>query len=376
MVVHDHDPTEIGRPNSSPKQRESYTERNESELEEGKKQYDVSTYPRSKLHKEKHDGLQYFKVVHILGLRNLDHFGKLPGDVILHNGTKDRILIELEKNYEVKDESIRQSLSAQLLNDLGFERQSDAVKTILSRSNLVPDHVDPIDAVTRFVVDKFKYNENCKTEWEKKNPLTGTLPEDVTQRLYCKTAFEGASLGVLGYDIESVIRTSINELQESNHVQVLYHGTDMDSAYDILKGGIAVSMGSQKRDFSDGRGFYLTKNFEDAKNWAFSTTQKPVVLVFCIPKTLLREAKKLSLLGESERSRWEMIVNANRSGILDWQMRQKLKEFECIEGPVSSVSDGIRRPKPNSYQLCITKENFADVISKYLKRIVQFCDNE
>lgn len=292
--------------------------------------------------------------------------------IIQHRDEEDCILIYLENNYDdIKDESLRQDLSEELLDVLGFEPDSNAVKTILSRSKLLPNHDAPIAAVKRFVIDEFKYNEKCKT---KGNPLRGTLPENIKQ-FDCKTAFEERTFGILGDEIESVIRTINNEISEDYQNKVLFHGTDEDSACDISLGGIAVSAGFQKRDFSDGRGFYLTTNFGKAKDWAFSITRKPAVLIFSIPKSLLENAKKLSLLEESEHTEWKKIVDANRSGNLDWQMRKRLKEYQCIEGPVSSVSDGIRKAIPYSYQLCIIDEKFADVISKYLKKTVVLLNN-
>jgi uncharacterized protein DUF3990 len=51
----------------------------------------------------------------------------------------------------------------------------------------------------------------------------------------------------------------------SNPNLTLYHGTDYESAVQIMSGGVDLSRCSPLTDF--GRGFYTTTNFEQAKNW-------------------------------------------------------------------------------------------------------------
>lgn len=61
---------------------------------------------------------------------------------------------------------------------------------------------------------------------------------------------------------------------QSNGTTVLYHGTDHQSAVNILFQGIDLSAGRQNRDFSSRSGFYLTKNMDEAINWALSKKQR------------------------------------------------------------------------------------------------------
>ena len=78
----------------------------------------------------------------------------------------------------------------------------------------------------------------------------------------------------------SILRTELgNLLSKESQKVVLFHGTDHQSACDILFRGIDLCQGRKKRDFSCGSGFYLTDNTEEALNWAKNTTAKPALLV-------------------------------------------------------------------------------------------------
>src|SRR5262245_66421866 len=47
---------------------------------------------------------------------------------------------------------------------------------------------------------------------------------------------------------------------------MLYHGTDINSANNIMQHGINLTLSKALTDF--GQGFYLTTYFDQAKNWA------------------------------------------------------------------------------------------------------------
>ena len=62
----------------------------------------------------------------------------------------------------------------------------------------------------------------------------------------------------------SILRTELgNSLSKDDQNDVLFHGTDHQSACDILFRGIDLCQGRQKRDFSCGSEFYLTDNSEE-----------------------------------------------------------------------------------------------------------------
>ena len=97
------------------------------------------------------------------------------------------------------------------------------------------------------------------------------------------------------------IHSKLDEfLSQSNATTVLYHGTDHHSAVNIVRQGIDLNAGRQNRDFSSRSGFYLTKNMDEAINWALSTTSKPAILVFQGNQEDLDSAKKLDLSNNEE----------------------------------------------------------------------------
>ncbi|XP_020915666.1 uncharacterized protein LOC110253134 [Exaiptasia diaphana] len=305
----------------------------------------------------------------VLGLKSSlkdEDFSHTSSGIEHHLKKSDWILVFLENNYDaIDDDSLRYSLSEELLDKIGFERDSNAVKTMLSRSKLLRNDVDPIDIVKRYVVDEFKYNpvlaNGCdlakeEVRVQEQKPELKIVHVDTTDAVMDKRETYSVDDDICDDDV------------------VLFHGTDIKSAFDISFGGIDVCTGSQKRDFSDGSGFYLTDKFENAKNWALSITQKPAILIFTIPKHFLKKANILNLSSEMQ---WKEIVDANRSGILDRDMRKTLKEYDGIEGPCTGLSEtdnlvDSRQPLPNTYQLCITNEDFADKISGYLSKIVVY----
>ncbi|XP_020907067.1 uncharacterized protein LOC110245151 [Exaiptasia diaphana] len=331
----------------------------------------------------------FLQVLTILGLQNccVDDISRLPRDLRHHRDDEDWIMIFLEKNfYAIQDENFRQNLSEDLLDKIGFVRGSNAVLTILARSKtFLPKHLDAIDTVKRFVVDELRYSpdfsnkEDCQKVRQKQKEPKETFAVDSAITL------EGNILEKIVHSKQ--VKVKIEELSQDNQTEVWFHGTDSQSAFDISWRGIIVSSGSPKRDFSDGKGFYLTNNFEDAKKWAFSITRKPAVLIFKIPKSCLETAKKLNLFKKSQKNpTWQEIVNANRSGILSWKMRTTLEEYDYIEGPVSVATESnsvqdvdsgaptmtLRKARPQSHQICIINEDFADAIDEYISNVVLY----
>ena len=112
----------------------------------------------------------------------------------------------------------------------------------------------------------------------------------------------------------SSIQSMFSDLvSEDEQNVVLFHGTDHQSAIDILFRGIDLCASRQKRDFSCGSGFYLTDNFDEALNWANNTTAKPTILIFRVTRREhLDSATKLSLYENGEK--WREIVSSFRSG--------------------------------------------------------------
>lgn len=137
--------------------------------------------------------------------------------------------------------------------------------------------------------------------------------------------------------------------------------------------GINLCFGRQKRDFSSGLGFYLTKDFEEALNWAKSTTSNPAILMFKVVDSSDLN-RKLSLTNEGE---WRKMVTSFRMDDVTAKMEQTLMNaYDFIEGPVATVTRSetsdelVLEPKPSSYQLCLISDGFADKFQQALHLVL------
>ena len=198
----------------------------------------------------------------------------------------------------------KRSPSAELLASIGFDHRSSAAETIMARARDTQHHIDLCEVAEIFIRDQFKYKVSpssvtCKFPFQ--SNLTNTWNKYMNL----------VTIESLAYNI---LRTELgNSLSKDDQNVVLFHGTDYQSACDILFRGIDLCQGRQKRDFSYGSGFYLTDNSEEALNWAKNTTAKPALLVFQLNRQEhLTDSEKLNLFNDEQR--WSEIVTSFRSG--------------------------------------------------------------
>ena len=161
---------------------------------------------------------------------------------------------------------------------------------------------------------------------------------------------------------------------ENEDYEVFFHGTSHVHARNIIDGGIKLSKGENLKDFSDGEGFYLAKQFDEAwKNkWASNRPSVSAVLVFRVHKADLRERRQALDLRKDEEQ-WKSVIRAFRSGASTEQFQQ----YEFIEGPMSSISRGdqsLCNPMfhGNAYQLCVKHDNCAELFDRSLDSAVFF----
>ena len=171
--------------------------------------------------------------------------------------------------------------------------------------------------------------------------------------------------------------TLFDSQPQSEQNVVLFHGTDHLSAGDILVRGIDLCAGRQKRDFSCGSGFYLTKNLDVALDWAKSTTAKPAILAYQIDSRILDTSRRLNLFENIDR--WREIVSSFRSGQKTVKTRKSLiASYGFIEGPIGTVTTSgtsgelAFEPRPSSYQMCLISDEFAEVFQQALYSVVFF----
>ena len=161
---------------------------------------------------------------------------------------------------------------------------------------------------------------------------------------------------------------------ENEDFEVFFHGTSHHHARDIIDGGIKLSRGENFKDLSDGEGFYLANQFDEAwKNrWASKRPSVSAVLVFRVHRADLREGRQALDLRQDE-DQWKSVIRAFRSGASTEQFQQ----YEFIEGPMSSISTGnqsLCNPMfhGDTYQLCVKHDNCAELFDRSLDSAVFF----
>ena len=324
----------------------------------------------------------------LLGLRVdfLDRLEDVPLEDRDHLTLCDWIVTFLRKNYESVGLVDKSCPSKELLASIGFDPLSSAVETIMARARNLHQHVDVCELAEIYIKDEFKYNlllspvtfrfplqSHLKNSWFQP-PRNIDLKEEVANQVW--------QVNILNFVTEEslapgTICSKLSDLMslKDGKTVVLFHGTDHQSACDILFRGIDLCQGRQKRDFSCGSGFYLTDNSEEALNWAKNTTAKPALLVFKVNRQeYLDHAEKLNLFENEQR--WIEIVSSFRSEKKTAKTRKSLRAYDLIEGPVgrkrrNEVSDEtVYDPKPSSYQMCLNSDDFADTFRKTLHSII------
>ena len=156
------------------------------------------------------------------------------------------------------------------------------------------------------------------------------------------------------------LKQAQNSMQEA---EFLFHGTDHKSALNIVCKGIDVESSKRGLDFSDGKGFYLSTDFEKAHEWpmrrALAKRRKAstAVLVFKASTELFQESDGKAFPDDCEE--WRSVVTFFRSrkgqyessASLSRQEKQRYRKLKYIFGPMSG--DGLNV----SISLTQNKEN-------------------
>ncbi|KAK2555604.1 hypothetical protein P5673_022625 [Acropora cervicornis] len=326
----------------------------------------------------------------LLGLKLdfLDRLETIPEDHLDHRSLCDWITIFLQNNSRSVNAEKKTSLKLELLDSIGFDPLSTTVKTIMARSSKgnTQCHIAACEWAEIFIQDEFRYNpllsslylwqfpfqSDLTNSWFQLPPLTddGESEND-------PDPFHVSIMNVVTKEWRASkdIHSKLDDfLSQRNGTTVLYHGTDHHSAVNILRQGIDLNAGKQNRDFSSRSGFYLTKNMDEAINWALSTTAKPAILVFQVSQEDLDGAKKLDLSNNEER--WREIVTSFRSGRRTATTRESVSAYDLIEGPEATMRydeatwELLWEQKPFSNQVCLISEDFAEEFQKTLHSIL------
>ncbi|XP_044182964.1 uncharacterized protein LOC122963549 [Acropora millepora] len=163
--------------------------------------------------------------------------------------------------------------------------------------------------------------------------------------------------------------------------EIFYHGTSHDSAEDIIANGIQLTKGGKGMDFSSANGFYVSKDLCLARERAarLNGENDSAVLVFQVRKVELRGDSNdngLDLTGIDRKGEWKELVKYFLSDGQSRKFDKSIKEYDFIEGPMVAKGrddfTGFPKPKNNSYQLCVRRENCVSLFNRSLCAVVYF----
>ena len=178
------------------------------------------------------------------------------------------------------------------------------------------------------------------------------------------------------YTVQNAIDTFPVSLEDDDF-EIFFHGTNHESAEDIMEGGIDLARGEEKQEFSSGDGFYLGNSFDEAFKWYnIRRYLTSAVLIFRVKRVELRgDTRKpgLDLRQPEKKKEWKMIVSQFRSGKPNLNFRKHLNhDHKFIEGPMACPSRKNPTQRDGTYQLCIRNNDCAKLFDRSLHSIVFF----
>lgn len=166
------------------------------------------------------------------------------------------------------------------------------------------------------------------------------------------------------------------DLPQNSEWEIFFHGTDQSSAEKITNGGIDVEIGGEKKDFSDGGGFYLARKLKDVLDvrWAHGRGRCCAVLVFKAKRAELRGVRNGLYLNGESKPKWKKVIKNFRKGLRDRKLKKELEPYDFLEGALAGGSQSYDNPfpNPNSYQLCVRTNVCARLFNESLHSVMFF----
>ena len=345
--------------------------------------------PAMKPYFSKANWLCYVAGLKVDFLHSVD-FDGIPNHCADHLSTEEWICNFLEENYKSEREQEPEGnppSSKETLERMGF--RTDVANAIVERASTTEKHLLTSHWAEMYIRDEFKYNPVLSGVIRHEKFPFSPFTRGEWQILHMKKVGGGANsdreVNVLNLERSRLKRTSYPEqsgcrsfprdLEDETH-RVLFHGTDHESAENILFRGVQITQGRKNRDFSSGSGFYLTGDFQHAVEWAFSCTRKPVVLVYRVERSLLESFSGYSLVGKGKANEWADVVKQYRSGKPSKKLRKMIRNYDFIEGPRSYSCDQTSpEPMEDTYQMCVVSSKFAEALDGSLLHSAVFYDD-
>lgn len=154
----------------------------------------------------------------------------------------------------------------------------------------------------------------------------------------------------------------------TQNINYWFHGTDQESAKRIKKYGIDLDMGKSGADFSSGKGFYVTPNYELAEMWSNKMRtflNISAIIVFKNKKNILCGGKEFS----KDEQNWKDIVRFYRNEKNFYKAHitksegKSFDKLKYIYGPLSFDNDQSKinpSAREKYFQLCLKDQSLAD----------------
>jgi len=333
----------------------------------------------------------------ILGLEDevADFLIDLDSDIRTHQTDRYWILQYIEQKEECIDES--QDVKTNLLV-LGFTASKATRLAEKLKNHNSTDHQTLTYWAKLYIEHQFSYHILLASNGD------GVYnPKEIHNREYFIEASKDADEDSEAVQIPAVNTKMLNEedlhssswltdyiSQEGHSLDgstLWFHGTDHESAMNIIQNGIDLEKGKNGGDFSDGRGFYLTSDYKFAHKWPQQMMKKPnsAVIIFEVKSDTFSSRKGLQY--HEANKDWENTVGFFRNGKdYNWvdsrKKGQSLVRQPFILGPISKDGSEKRRhnwcPKarnPQIFELCLKDdllaEDFYDC-GKNIKQVIFF----
>lgn len=137
-----------------------------------------------------------------------------------------------------------------------------------------------------------------------------------------------------------------------------------------------MEIGGEKKDFSDGGGFYLARKLKDVLDvrWAHGRGRCCAVLVFKAKRAELRGVRNGLYLNGESKPKWKKVIKNFRKGLRDRKLKKELEPYDFLEGALAGGSQSYDNPfpNPNSYQLCVRTNVCARLFNESLHSVMFF----
>ena len=239
-------------------------------------------------------------------------------------------------------------------------------KTLLTWAKIYIQNLFKYDIFLNNEVSRFPYKKRILDKWFVEKVNRANDDDDATEVHMINVITKNGSL--------NRVREKIDEYNTRKKPEdcLYFHGTDHESAKNILQNGIFLDEGDKACDFSHGHGFYVTDDLEYALDYAHSKVKAAAaVIIFNISYSVITRFRGLDLSGPDQRDNFKSVTKYFRSGkqqsnIPHRKLYNTINNADYISGPISR--DG-RASENNRWQrdvtqICIRKEDMASEFGK------------